>query len=261
MKHVEARYKRTVIAGDHHVPYQDKLAVKLWLKFLEWYKPEVLILNGDIMDCFAISKFTKSPLEGKRLKDEIKETKKLLRQIVAVTPNCTRYYIFGNHENRLHKYMANNASEIYELVALEDLLGLEDDFIVVNSSHVENFVQIGDIYVGHWNRVSKHSAYTVKNIIDDRGVSIVQSHTHRMGMHVHKYMDRTVYGWEIGCLCDTDPDYVVSPNWQSGFAVIEPYNRGKQMSFYLVKINDSNGHYSFRYGRKLFRVKKAVKGR
>ena len=96
MRHYEPKYKKTVIAGDIHVPFEDKLAVKLWLNFLRWYKPEILVLNGDIMDCFGISKFTKSPLEGKRLKEEIEETKKLLARIVSATPGCTRYYVFGN---------------------------------------------------------------------------------------------------------------------------------------------------------------------
>ena len=250
------KHKRTVIAGDIHVPFQDDKAVDLWIKFLEWYKPEVLVLNGDIIDCFGISKFTRSPLEGKRLKEEIEDTKALLARIVAATPKCTRYYVFGNHENRLHKFMANNAQEIYELIALEDLLGLGRNFIIVNGSNVENIIKLNDLYVGHWNRVSKHSSYTVKNIMADRGVNVVQSHTHRLVFYTVRYLDRTIYGWEIGCLCDINPDYVVSPNWQLGFAVIEPYSAGKQMNFYLIKINDSNGYYSFRYGRKTFKVRK-----
>lgn len=158
----------------------------------------------------------------------------------------------------MHKFLANQAQEIYELVALEDLLGISDDYVIVNNSHVENFVQIGDLYIGHWNRVSKHSSYTVKNIMTDRGVNIVQSHTHRLGFYTVRYMDRTIYGWEIGCLCDINPSYMVIPNWQLGFAVIQPYSAGKQFSMQLVKINDSNGHYSFILpGRKSpFKVKK-----
>jgi len=255
----EKAYKRTVIAGDFHIPFEDKVAVKLWLKFLEWYKPEILVLNGDVIDCFSISKFLTSPLEGTRLKEEIDRAKELLARIVSVTPGCTRYFVFGNHEARLHKYMASQAREIYELVALEDLLGLSDNYVVVNGNSRENVVQLGDIYVGHWDRVSKFSSYTVKNIIADRGVNVVQSHTHRLGFYTQRFMDRTVYGWEIGCLCGLNPSYVFNPNWQAGFAVIEPYNNGKQHTFYLVKINDSNGHYSFAYGKKVFSVEKEVK--
>lgn len=255
MKKAEKRYKRTVIAGDIHIPFQDKHAVELWLRFLEWYKPEILVLNGDILDCFKVSKFMTIPTDGLRLKGEIDETRKLLARIVAVTPKCTRYFVWGNHEARLQKYILSQAEQLYELVALEDLLGLDKDFIVVNGHSRENVVQIGDLYIGHWDRVSKFSAYTVKNIVADRGVNVVQSHTHRLGFYTQRFLDRTIYGWEIGCLCGLNPDYVFNPNWSLGFAIIEPYNDGKQYTFYLVKINDSNGHYSFAYGQKVFSVK------
>lgn len=137
-------------------------------------------------------------------------------------------------------------------MALEDLLGLERDYIYVNESLVENFVQVGKLYIGHWNRVSKHSSYTVKNIMTDRGVNIVQGHTHRMGFYTIRYMDRTIYGWENGCLCNINPTYLVSPNWQSGFSIIEPYNRGRNFNFYQLKINGTAKTYHFNYGGKTF---------
>jgi hypothetical protein len=254
MKHQSKKYERTVIFGDLHAPKQDDKAVALLIKFLEWYKPTLVISNGDFIDCETVSAFGDDPTKVHRLREEIEIARSILDNIEAVTPQATRYFTLGNHENRLQKFLIRKAPEIMELIALEDLLKITKQWIVVNESMVENYVQVNDLYIGHWNRVSKHSAYTVRNIIADRGVNVIQSHTHRMGMFTQRFLDRTVYGWEIGCLQDLNPSYVRNPNWQTGWAVIEPYNYGRQYSLYLIKVNDSGGKYSFAYGRKKFEV-------
>jgi hypothetical protein len=254
LKHRNNKYERTVIFGDLHAPKQDDKAVALLIQFLDWYKPKLVISNGDFIDCETVSVFGDDPTKVMRLKEELEVSRTMLDRIVGVTPNATRYYTFGNHETRLQKYLIRKAPEIMELLSLEDLLTLEKNWIVVNESMVENYLQVNDLYIGHWNRISKHSAYTVKNIIADRGVNVIQSHTHRLGMFVQRFLDRTVYGWEIGCLQSLNPSYAPNPNWQLGFAIIEPYNYGRQYSLYLVKINDRGGNYSFSYAKKMFKI-------
>ena len=213
-------------------------------------------MNRDFIDLKAISSFMNDPVTTPRFKEELANARYWLDLLVKATPNATRYFTFGNHEVRLQRYLIKKSPELSDILALEDLLELDKEWIVVNKSTKENYVQIGDLYVGHWDRVSKHSSYTVKNIIDDYGVNIIQSHTHRLGMYTKRYMDRTVYGWEIGCLQELSPDWAGHVNWQHGFAVLEPYDRGKQYTMFLVKINNGNGDYSFSYAGKRFSVKK-----
>jgi len=253
------KYKKTVIFGDLHVPHQDKTAVKLLLNFMDWYKPEIVIINGDLIDFGNISKFLRDPTTTPSIKEEIEEAKKVLKEVIEHSPKAKRYYIQGNHELRLQKYLITKAPEILELVNFEDLLEIKDKFEMVNDSLKENYIKIGSIYVGHWDRVSKFSAYTVKNIMADRGVSIVQSHVHRMGYHCERLMDRMIEGWEIGCLCSLNPSYVVSPNWEHGFGVIEPLAGGKFYHFQLVSIIDLGKKLSLRFWNKTFTVEKENK--
>jgi len=89
-------YKKTVVIGDVHIPFQDKVSVSLVLSFLRFYHPEVVILNGDILDCFSISKFDRALNEGKSLKEEITEAKTFLSQLRAICPKARIVYVFGN---------------------------------------------------------------------------------------------------------------------------------------------------------------------
>lgn len=205
----------------------------------------------------GISKFANDPTTTPTIRSELDSAKKILEDVERFSPEATRYYVLGNHELRLRRYLIQKAPEIIELVCFEDLVNTHGKFEVIGKSTKENYVKIGELYVGHWDRVSKFSAYTVKNIIADRGVSIVQSHTHRLGYYVATNFDRTVEGWEIGCLCNLNPAYVVNPNWQLGFGVIEPMNGGKDYSFTLVHIKRADNFYYFRYGSKQFKVEVA----
>jgi hypothetical protein len=163
-------------------------------------------------------------------------TREFLTQIEARAPNATLIFILGNHEIRLRKYILRNAEALADLVSFEELLRASDKWQIVGSSMVENYVIWHDYYIGHFNRVSKFSAYTVKNIIADRGVNIIQSHVHRLGMYSQTYFDRTVYGYEMGCLCSLNPSYAVTPNWQQGFVVLE--RKGKTTLVKLVRIKN-----------------------
>jgi len=220
MEHT-GKANKIVVLGDVHIPYQDNDAIKLVLMFIKWYKPQVLIMNGDIVDATRLSKYRKEP-DTKRFSEEIDLARSFLNDIKMATGRwCVSYFIFGNHELRCQKYLIDNAPELYEVFSLEDLLQLTSRFIIVNESMKENYLHIGNWYVGHWNKVNKHSGYTAKNLIDDRGVNIVQGHTHRLAIVQRRFIDRLITGVEGGCLCTLTPDYVVKPNWSTGFVVID----------------------------------------
>ena len=59
------------VVNDVHVPYHDKVAISLACKVLAWWKPEVLIYNGDLLDFYDLSRYDKNPGRQYRLQDEI----------------------------------------------------------------------------------------------------------------------------------------------------------------------------------------------
>lgn len=90
------RNGRVVICSDIHIPFHDKKAVDAFLKYCKETQPEVVVLNGDILDMFMLSRFTKG--EGRNPLAEIVLCRQLLKDIKKVVPNSKVYYVIGNHE-------------------------------------------------------------------------------------------------------------------------------------------------------------------
>ena len=78
-------------------------------------------------------------------------------------------------------------------------------------------------------------------------MSLIQAHTHRIGVHYKTKYDGSVFtSIENGCLCDLNPTYVNHPNWQQGFSII--HKKGDKCYIQQVIIKDGK----FFYGDKLF---------
>ncbi len=251
MKTPKESYEKCVVINDIHIPFHDKKAIELLFKFLKEFKPEKVVINGDLLDCQTVGRFVNDPFHEVSLIDEIRmgrEFLKELRQIVG--KKTTIDWIFGNHEHRFLNFIINNARALRGL----DMMTLQEqmrcDLYKVNviySGLKESYMQYGDLYIGHYNKVAQHGGYTVKTLIDKYGVSVIQGHTHRFGTTIRTFLDgRTIGGWENGCLCDLNPAYVMKPNWCHGFSVV--YRKKGDGRFHVEQIPMIN--YKFFYGGK-----------
>lgn len=244
------KLEKSVVIGDTHIPYHDERAVKNVIDFIQYFKPDNIFINGDLIDCLDISSFDKPLEKHQNLADEIEESKYLLLQLKSASPKSRIIYIFGNHEFRLQKYISKNARELYGLkgLTLEEQIGCKElDIDVYNNNTKENFYQYGRLWIGHFNKVNKHSGMTAKNLLEDKGVSIIQAHTHRMGSSYKRDFDGQKGAWEGGCLCDLNPKYCNMPNWQLGFITIHKDKKTDQFKVTPVEIID----YRIIYGDKI----------
>lgn len=221
----EADVETAVVLSDLHFPFQDDRAIAVALAFIEDKQPETVYLAGDIVDFYALSRFSKDPRRELMLQEELDTTAAFLAALRSSAPLARIVFIEGNHEARLGAYLqdpqrrALHGLRVLSVPALLDLdaLGIE----YVDSKARTAFATEGIIKVGHFNKVNQYSAYTAKNLLDKHMCSLVQGHTHRLGTHY-----RTVEGLgtfvaaENGCLCELDPEYASAPDWQHGFTVI-----------------------------------------
>jgi UDP-2,3-diacylglucosamine pyrophosphatase LpxH len=58
------RSQMVVVANDFHVPFHDAIALALFQRFLRREQPDWLILNGDLMDFWEVSRFDLTPRAG-----------------------------------------------------------------------------------------------------------------------------------------------------------------------------------------------------
>ena len=245
-------FEKCVVANDFHIPYEDKKVIKLWFEFLEDFKPDTVVINGDLLDCWELSRFDKDPRRGIKFKEEIQKGEEFFAKLRETLPKAHIVYIFGNHEFRLQHYIIKNAAALiyFNEISIEDFMHLKEYGVeVVNSGLKESYYKYGNLYISHFNKVSKHAGYTAKTLVDDKGVSVMQAHTHRFGLSIRRHLnDEYLGGWENGCMCDLSPSYILSPNWCHGFSVV--YKEKKDDRFQVVQIPIIK--YKFFFGAKLY---------
>lgn len=212
---------RILSISDLHCPFQ--LPVETYIDYID--RVDILQLNGDIGDCQAISKFSKtyriSPME------ELIQTRQYIIDLVNYIHPKKVVANYGNHDIRFQKYLSNNLdTDILELMPQTSLeLIFEDGFHHYNKREktkvwysplkecfdniemVYNdkwYSQIGDVIFCHPLTYSSQPMITTdkaRRYFKDEGflfTTIVMAHTHRVGSY--PIGDTMMY--EQGAACD-----------------------------------------------------------
>lgn len=200
--------------------------MRLVLDFVDELKPDGVVLNGDIVDCYSISDFDRNPLSQATLAKEIKCAQGLMAKLRNIKE---RIWIGGNHEDRLRRHVWKNPRLIRELdrSSQERLVhALDFDTVFGLGEHGFRWFPygatqyLGKLLVTHGSMVSKHSGQTARAHMDKYGTSVLVGHTHRGGVFYKRDIRGIHAGYENFCLCRMDPEYVQNPNWQQGFSVV-----------------------------------------
>lgn len=219
-----------VIGSDIHIPFQDDRAVACFVKYCKEKQPEAIVLNGDVLDMFMLSKFTKG--EGRNPLEEITMCRGLLEMIRKACPISEIYYVIGNHENRLEKYVLSKAPELASLI--EDVFSIikTEDFRIRGCASLtinDNFVCKHGSYIGNKSGLS-----AIKEM-ENSYMSGATGHVHRGIVYRARKAGRKFVWIETGCLCDLNPEYCVLPNWCQGFATVR-FKDGKVYNAKFLEI-------------------------
>jgi hypothetical protein len=117
-----------------------------------------------------------------------------------ILPKARITWIKGNHEFRLRRYLIQNARVLYgvpglTVTGLFNLSRLDIEYVACHplaSKFTDNFVRVGKVFVGHWDKVSMHGGYAAKGLVEQKGVSVMQGHTYRFGAHTRATVDERV---------------------------------------------------------------------
>ncbi|MFA5559447.1 MAG: metallophosphoesterase [Methanofastidiosum sp.] len=211
-----------LVINDLHVPYQDNELLSLVLKFAKNLKPDKLFILGDFMDFYSISRFDRDPSRVLKLENEFDAGREILGWI-RETVKGDIYFLAGNHEDRLRKFLWNNPV-LHGCINIEDKLNFKN-FDIRYYEYGKNFVYKDKLVYTHGNKINKYSAYTAKNLLDDLGMSVISAHTHRLGMHYKTDYSGAKVGVENGCLCEFENAMqwfrreII--DWQRGVSVIK----------------------------------------
>lgn len=240
-----------LILGCWHVPFHNQELTKRVYDLMDTHEFKGLILLGDFLDCNSLSghdrgKFTAVP--GLTLPTEYKEGKKVLHQLVNLLPkDAEKVYMYGNHENRYQRFVADMQNAKTPPPSPTEGLGLYDlDFTVVES-YESGYITLGDhLDLLHGIYYNTHCA---KTHIDRFRGSVLFAHTHR----IQSYIEGRTGGFNIGWGGDVThrafnyADRGTKASWQNGLATVTV---DENLDYYVQQIVANNSR--FMYGGKQY---------
>jgi predicted phosphodiesterase len=213
--------KKILILSDIHFPYHNAAALRAAIKYGLEQGVDCIILNGDILDFYALSDFSKDPSKP-TFRKEIKLGKWFLNELRMAFPKAQIYYKIGNHEMRLERYLMVKAPEILdcEEFRLEILLEFAKHHVILIDKYT--VIKAGNLNIIHGHEYKgAGGVYPAKYIYGKSKVNTICGHYHRSSTYLDKNMDGHYHGgFSTGCLCELSPDYMPYNEWVHGFAVV-----------------------------------------
>lgn len=244
-EHLQLGEGRYLILSDVHIPFQNDEALACALQYGVDNGATHIILNGDIMDTYDVSRFLKETKRPK-ISEELEMTRNFFTFLRELFPNSLIYYKLGNHEERMRHYLLRNARELSDIedLSLESLLKLDEFKIqIVN----REMIKIGKLTVihGHEDQGGAFSPVSpARGLFTKAKTSAIIGHHHTTSEHSESNLHgERIVCYSTGCLCELTPEYrpYAYTKWNHGFAFVTVEADG---SFQVNNLRISNGKVS-----------------
>lgn len=218
------------ILSDVHVPYHDEVAVRAAVERLVAEDVDALVLNGDIADFYAISRWEKDPTQ-RDFKGELQAVREFLAWLRDQFPEIPIVYKVGNHEERWKHWLWQHAPELADEPMMSLTSWLKLGTYGVELVEDQRPILAGKLPILHGHELPKGLAAPV-NVA--RGAflrtlaSVMVGHSHRSSGHAESDMwHAETFCWSTGCLCDLTPEYARINRWNHGAAIVTVHQDGE----------------------------------
>lgn len=236
--HLPSMLENVGVMNDLHIPYHSIESIEDTINYFIKKKVDAVFLNGDILDCYMLSKFNPDPRK-RHFREEIEAFKSF---IVVIKENVTNniFYKLGNHEERYERTMIQHCPEFLDIpeFEFENVLGCKE--LGVNIIKDQKIVYIGKLPTihGHEANIKYASVNPARTLFLKTYKSSMCGHLHRTSNHTEQSIDgKIISTWSVACLCDLHPKYRRLNNWNHGCARIEKDSTGdfEVINFRLLK--------------------------
>lgn len=184
---------------------------------------EAIVILGDFVDFYELSKFLRTK-DNPKLQIELDAANNILEKLRFIMKEKPIFYIIGNHEERLIKYLHREAKSLASLKCLElnNLLNLHKYKIKL----IENYITLNGYIFTHGHKepcLSKHAAFTALKLLEYYNHNVICAHSHRMGLTYKTIRNQLYIGCESGTFQNPkETDFASeNSNWQFGFTVLD----------------------------------------
>lgn len=219
-----------LILSDIHAPYHNEQALEAALKYGLENEVDSILLNGDIVDMYTISKYEKDPRK-RSFKEELETAKDLLSAIRDLFPDAEIVFKTGNHEERYEKFMKVKAKELLDVSQFQLDVLLELGKFNIKYVTDKRVIRYGNLEIFHGHEVGVSSQHPALNLFRKSYTNSLAGHVHRADqMRRKKSTGEFIQTWTTGCLCEMHPEYAPYNQWVHGFAHVR--RRGDKTNVY-----------------------------
>ena len=232
--------KKLGVFGDVHIPYHDNEALLTMFDKFEEEEVDAIYINGDLLDFYSLSFHEKDPRK-KRFKDEIEAGKEFLEYVRDRFQGIPIYFIPGNHENRLERYLRTKAVEFLDI----DEFRL-DVLLQVGATRIEYIpfrtrVSFGNYLIEHGDKIpGAGGVVPARTALMRLKTNVIINHFHKTSQSSQRIYNiedsSTINGYSLGCMCELEPEYLEINEWNHGFAIL--YKDESKVSVRNFKIED-----------------------
>lgn len=236
--HLPKSIKRVLIIGDLHSPFHDRKAIQATYKHAKANNVDAIFINGDLIDFHGLSFHEKDPDRRVPISEELEITRQLLSGMRKVFPDIPIYYITGNHERRLERYLIGKAADLLgvEEFRLDVLLRLGE--YKITYIPYRSKVYFGKLLVDHGDRmIGTGGVNPARNARLKYKRAVVVNHFHKLTVDSGKVYDGDVITcWSNGCLCELEPGYMEINEHVHGIMYVDIIDDKGSFSVYQKQI-------------------------
>jgi len=241
----------------------DEKALDICIKIVEDLQPEVIALVGDNLDLPEMGKYVTYPAYAQTTQASIDRATLFCAQLRAAAPEAKIIWLAGNHEERMPKYLVQNAGAAYGLrkgntpeswpvLSVPYLCRMDEFGIEYRPGYPASDYWVNEkLRIIHGDRV-KSSGSTAHVYLNNEKTSVIYGHIHRIETAFKTREDfdgpRTIMAASPGCLARIDGaipstkggvDLDGRPltrheNWQQGIGVVTYEDDGNHRFAYDV---------------------------
>ena len=227
--------------GGKLVTYHDRAAMDCTLQMARDLQPQIIVVNGDLLDMTEASRFAQKPEFQRTLQPAINELGWFLKELRLACRSARIIYMIGNHEYRLLRSIMENLSFAYDLRAVGDLVPFYSlqKLLALDSIDVELIEDYpsGVVWLSDKLKVVHGEYVKATKVLDTTNDSVIMGHLHRREtvcktLHFRDRIE-VVEAAISGCLCKIDgtvPGVVSRPSWQQGIVVAELFGKNHQIN-------------------------------
>ncbi len=205
--------------GGKKLPLYDKAAIDATMEFAEDFKPDVVILGGDILDCGALSHWNeqkKLSVENLRIKEDAQLAKEILISRVNALKPKQKVFIIGNHEDWIDE-LIDKIPALEGFLSVENLLNLDTWKVIPHG----DYYSLGKLCFIHGDQIGGATNAALNAVTKyERSIRLGHFHQYTTASKIASTDIKQVKtGICVPGLCRKNPKWLETRpnNWTTGF--------------------------------------------